>query len=143
VRLLHGCSASTSRSMERDVSAAAFYCNYWLPGYAAPLPPFGRVAARQRYNARWFARCDDRLPDWRPLLQRRLPDNPEAKSELITNPGQVDFPESLLENFTGQLAITGQSTHPGRLRVNSRVPVELFVGYPDLTLFSRLLPVGR
>ena len=95
MRLLHGCSASTSRSMERDVSAAAFYCNYWLPGYAAPLPPFGRVAARQRYNARWFARCGDRLPDRRPLLQRRLPDNPEAKSDLIANPGHVDFPKSL------------------------------------------------
>ena len=81
--------------MERDVSAAAFYCNYWLPGYAAPLPPFGRVAARQRYNARWFARCGDRLPDRRPLLQRRLPDNPEAKSDLIANPGHVDFPKSL------------------------------------------------
>lgn len=79
VRLLHGCSPSTSRNMEWDVPAAVLYCNYWLPGHAAPFPCFGRLPARQRHNARWFARCDDSPPDWRPLFQRCLQDNPEAQ----------------------------------------------------------------
>jgi hypothetical protein len=79
VRLLHGWSPSNSRNLARDVPGAVYS---WLPGHAAPIPCFGRDSARQRYYARRLAHCDDRSPDWRPLLQRCFQDSPQAKSEL-------------------------------------------------------------
>ena len=75
---MHGCPSAISRNLGRCLTVPGFHCHSWLPGHAAPLPCFG---TRQRYNARWFNRCDDHSLDWSYLFQRCLEDNPEAKRE--------------------------------------------------------------